>query len=429
VLGGGFSGLLSAWHLARGGWKVDLVEGSDRLGGLISTAKLEHGIAESAAHSFLASSDVRELCAQLNVPLLQVRKNSRARYIIRNGAPDRLPLRWFEMLELGLSLVGERADGEHSSSNSSLTLEKWSRYFLGDPALEYLVNPMVRGIYAARPSELSVSAAFPKIQVDEGSSLLGSLFAQKGQAKGKSSGKSGMVVPASGMQGMIDAFVTELRASPNVTLRTGMRVSSLEAVSAPNLITTLPAYALSRVLAVDGHEEEASACARVSYAPLMSVTAILKKDAFSRVPCGVGTLVPELEEGNGWKCLGVLYTSSSFVGRVKDEARHVSCTLMFGSTAHPEYLAWSDEEVEAEVISTLARLHGLRGGSEALEDLRIHRWGQAIPVYNSDLQNAWTTLSNGYFSRPGRLAFGNWTGQVSIRGMIESWARCLASGS
>ena len=425
ILGGGFSGLLSAWHLSHLGWKVDLVEGSDRLGGLISTARLDHGIAESAAHSFLASSEVRELCAQLNVPLLQVRKNSRARYIIRNGTPSRLPLRWFEVLDLAGALLGRRADAGHSGANPSLSLEQWARHFLGDSALEYLVNPMVRGIYAARPSELSVRAAFPKLVVGEGGGLMGSLLDRKSKNKGKRGEKSGMVVPAEGMQSLIEAIVRDLKASQNVTLRTGMKVTSLEAAQAPNLICTLPAYALSRVFAMDGHYSEGSACARVAYAPLMSVTAILKNSAFSRLPRGVGTLVPEVEESRGWKSLGVLYTSSSFSGRVKEESKHMSCTLMFGSTSHPEYLAWSDGEVEAEVIETLERMHGMRGGRDSIVDLKIHRWGQAIPVYDSCLQEAWATLGQGFFSQPGRMAFGNWTGQVSIRGMIESWAAIL----
>jgi oxygen-dependent protoporphyrinogen oxidase len=421
ILGGGFSGLLSAWHLAHLGWKVDLVEGNDRLGGLISTQADELGLTEAAAHSFLVTESVRDFCEQLKVPLVSIRKNSRSRYIVRNGKPRRFPLRWFELLDLVGSVLSKRADANHSDQADDLTVQQWADYYLGKPALEYLLNPMIRGIYAARPSELEVRTAFPKLNLSEGESVFALPRKRKSRTP-SSGGRAQMMAPAFGMQSIIDAMIRDLRANPSVTLRTQMKVSSLEDFQGPNLIVTLPAYSLSRIFAVDSQLEEASACARVNYAPLISVTAFVKTAAFDRLPRGVGTLVPEFEELNGWKALGVLYNSASFPNRVKDESKIASFTLMFGGTAHPEHFSWDEDELRSEVIKTLERIFDSDRVGQNLIAIKAQRWGQAIPVHDRELRVARETLARTFCAKPGRVVFGNWTGEVSLRGMMETWS-------
>jgi hypothetical protein len=55
--------------------------------------------------------------------------------------------------------------------------------------------------------------------------------------------------------------------------------------------------------------------------------------------------------------------------------------------------------------------------------LVICRQFQAIPYYNDDLLDLWKVAEEGWCLKPGHLLFGNYTGQVSLRGMIESVSR------
>ena len=55
---------------------------------------------------------------------------------------------------------------------------------------------------------------------------------------------------------------------------------------------------------------------------------------------------------------------------------------------------------------------GYRG---AVRERVIHRWDRAIPVYGPRLEAAWAAARAGWCAIPGRLIFGNHSGQVSLR--------------
>jgi oxygen-dependent protoporphyrinogen oxidase len=154
----------------------------------------------------------------------------------------------------------------------------------------------------------------------------------------------------------------------------------------------------------------------VRYTPIVSVTAFVSRDAFTRPLSGVGVLVPECE---GRKCLGILFNSSSFEGRVVDESLSASFTILLGGSSQPERVSATDEEIAQIVSEELSSLLGIRG--EPLE-LVINRWPRAIPQYSTVLPEVWQTARETWCARPGRMIFGNYTGQVSLRGMIESAA-------
>jgi protoporphyrinogen oxidase len=142
------------------------------------------------------------------------------------------------------------------------------------------------------------------------------------------------------------------------------------------------------------------------------------------VPQGVGVLMPQGEDVN---TLGILFNSSSFVGRVSSEPNSpwVSFTAFLGGAQRPEELKFSDEVIVEMIQRDLSRLFGFRG---EISGFRIHRWEKAIPQYNQYLSELWDAARLGWCSGPGKILFGNYAGQVSVRGMImESMAFSKAS--
>jgi protoporphyrinogen oxidase len=159
------------------------------------------------------------------------------------------------------------------------------------------------------------------------------------------------------------------------------------------------------------------ALSQVSYTPLVTATAFVENRAFSRVPSGVGVLIPEVEAE--CESLGILFNSSAFPDRVKDSKSVSSYTLMMGGSGSPEVLEHPDSEIIERVARELRRVLGMTMSAE-VKEVKITRWYQAIPKYSPLLRKVWEAAQRGWCSRSGLVVFSIYTGQVSLRGMIES---------
>lgn len=405
VIGGGFAGMLAAYRLDQAGYRVTLYEASDRLGGVIATKKTPYGIAESAAHSLLASPAVVRLFTEIGVPLVPVRNH--ARFIWRWGKARRFPLSIGEAICAFVRAYFVLADAR---PDRPPTLADWGRRHLGEAAVRYLLTPFVRGIYGASPARLDLAAAFPALVVPPGNSLLSWLLRKRFRQKGPRKPRAKMVAPRDGMESVVRALEAKLVARLGDRLRRNHPITQLDP-QLPNVVLAVPAPVAARLLTT-ASPEAAQKLASATYTALVSVTAFVRRAEMKRPLEGVGVLFPE---DAGMESLGVLFNSSAFEKRVLDEDTMQSFTLIFAATgrAAPEA---GDESLQQAVLHDLERLAGVR----ELAHLAIHRWREAIPLYDERLPQAWVALKSGWCQAPGRVVFGNHAGQVSLRGMIES---------
>ncbi|MDR3605851.1 MAG: protoporphyrinogen oxidase [Oligoflexia bacterium] len=415
VIGAGIAGLLAAYELDRKGFEVSLLEAANRSGGLIQTSQHEPGISEHAAHSFLATAPVRELCREIGVELLEVNPGSRARMVLRAGRMRRFPLKAGEAIGAFF-----RAYFKLAPRNPELTVKEWGLHFLGPAATRYLITPFVAGIYGVRPEDLSVKAAFPALMVPHGQSLV-SFFAVRrlwlrlsGRLPAKSRGP--MVAPRLGMGSIADSLDRHLNARLGSRFRKSEKVTELAGLGG-NIVLAVPAFEAARLL----REEDPSlseALSGIVYSSLVSVTAFVRAEDLERLPKGVGVLFPSEENRSA---LGILFNSSAFAGRVREPREMVSLTLIFsGDWRHQD-----DTALDQAVRRELEALFGFKRGASI--DTVIHRYERAIPRYDAKLEKAWQNARAGWCARKGHVLFGNYSGQVSLRGMIED-ARSLAAG-
>jgi len=224
-----------------------------------------------------------------------------------------------------------------------------------------------------------------------------------------------MVAPALGMGDLTTRLERRLEAQLGARFRRGVRVTDLPDV--PNLVIATPADSAAQLLAPVAPALSQQLRA-IKYTPLVTVTAFVARESFTRSISGVGVLAAASEAR---QCLGILFNSSAFTGRVQDETRHASFTLLFGGSAQPHWIDATDEEIALAVRAELADILGIKG--EPLE-LVITRQPRGVPQYGAELPQVWQTARATWCAQPGRVLFGNYTGQVSLRGMIE---RALAS--
>ena len=399
IVGAGIAGMLAAYALDARGYRVTLIEAQNRAGGLIQTRQTDFGIAESAAHSLIATPAVRELCRDLDVELIAPRKEAKAKYVVRNGKLTRFPLTLRETLD-----SVRHAAFARSHSNDTETLDRWAHRHLGDAARDYLLTPFVRGIYGVQPADLCVSTAFPFLHLPQGQTLLGAFARHRKQPRKQ------RVAPRLGMGDLVSKLEKRLDQRLGSRFRKGEVLRELP--DAPNVIVATPAYAASRLLETSA-PDLSNALRRVRYTPIVSVTTFVEHKDFERPIHGVGVLMPACENT---RSMGILFNSSSFECRVTDDRRLASFTVMMGGTASPAWLNASDDEVKQAIKLEFSELLGIR---EPLATV-IHRWPNALPQYGADLPNVWQSARQGWCAEPGRLLFGNYTGQISLRGMIES---------
>ena len=150
VVGGGFSGLATAYYLSSAGVPVEIVEKTDRLGGLIATLQTPHGPVETAAIGMRNSARVDAVCRDLGLPMLcSTRSSSRARYIYRQR-PRRWPLNPGESLALVARFATATVRGSRLPRPLE-TVEQWGARVLGRRATRWLLGPTLQGMIRRRP--------------------------------------------------------------------------------------------------------------------------------------------------------------------------------------------------------------------------------------------------------------------------------------
>jgi oxygen-dependent protoporphyrinogen oxidase len=385
IIGAGISGLLIGYALKKKGYQVTIHEKSNRCGGLIQTKNTPFGIVETAAHSILVNDAVKGFLNELGVELLPLNPKSKARYIYRNGKMRRMPLSLLEILSTLFHLIKKP---KLLKPFSELTLEEWGNAYLGKAATQFLLSPFTTGVFACMPSELNAAISFPKLLPDSPKrSLIQHLLSQR---KKSTSSRGQMMAFKYGTEDLIQKLEAKLKN--NIIFNSF--ITDFESIEG-NVILSTPSL-------------------EIEYSPLITSTVFYSSDAFDlKPPQGVGFLVPR---GENLRTLGCLFNSSAFSNRTTSE-QFTSLTVMFGGTSDPSALNLSDSELSEIIHKELQMTLNTKKPPVHIE---ITRWQRAIPIYSHQLSRHIKSLHQLHSNGCGRLVFTNFSGQVSIRGLIET---------
>jgi oxygen-dependent protoporphyrinogen oxidase len=178
IVGGGISGLSTAWYLAKAGIRATLIERENRLGGVIRTDVIEGCIAEGGPDSFISAKPAaKELAEELGFggDLIGSNDYQRATFIWRKGRLVKLPdgmtmmvpgkigpmlstslLSWPGKIRAGLDLFRRPTGQERDVSVSDFVLHHYGR-----EVLDYIAEPMLAGVYGGDPNQMSALSVVP----------------------------------------------------------------------------------------------------------------------------------------------------------------------------------------------------------------------------------------------------------------------------
>lgn len=390
IIGAGYAGLISAYRLLNNGYSVTIHEASHKTGGLISSIHTPYGLVETAAHSIRGSSEILQLFSELNIPFVQAL--SKKKYIFCDGKIQENPLTLWDMFTAGCYGSFKKSKGQ------DLTLAEWTAQHVGPEAVGKAMAALAHGIYAAEPEELDQKLAFPRMTIPKDKTLVEKIFSSR-----TSKEKSFVMAPQKGMQDLIDRLTAFIQGHKNGQIIFGSEIKTLPDTS--NIILATPAEITGRLI----HHLHLE---NLRYAPMVTVTVFVNKNNIFNLP-GIGVLNAR---GEDKKILGILFNSATFFNRAKKD-QCLSFTIMLGGTSHPEILDLSDKEIQKIISSELTRILKLTG---PLQYIHITRWPKAIPLYSSELRQILDDLETGWCADPGHIITGNYTGDVSIRGMCQS---------
>jgi oxygen-dependent protoporphyrinogen oxidase len=426
VIGGGISGLTTAFHLVRGGRRVAVLEAAERVGGAIETWTDGTWRFEMGPNTVLENHEsVGRLirASGLEGEKLVASPSGKRRYLYKGGTLVPLPggpggfLRT-PLFPLGAKLrllrepwIGRPPEGMEES------IAQFVRRRLGQPFLDYAVGPFVSGVYAGDPERLSVRWAVPKIHAlerEHGSLIRGALARRKGPAPG-----GAMISFREGLEELPRRLAREIG-----DVRTGVAVQSVAradggfrvatsvgTVAAEQVVLAVPADVAARLLA-EATAGESRLLGEIPYAAVALISLGWRRADVGHPLAGFGFLAPRKE---GLRVLGCLFPSELFPGRAP--AGHVALTAFAGGRTDPEIVGWDDERLLASVLAELRVPLRLR--SEPALQL-VRRWPRAIPQYEVGHGRFVERAREIERTLPGLRIGGNFLAGVSVPDCIKN---------
>jgi len=434
VIGGGISGLSTAWLLNKrageAGISLDLclLEQEQQPGGKIKSVREDGFLCEWGPNGFLDSKpQTLELCATLGITdrLHRSNDNARKRYIFTGGELHRLPENGPSFLKSRLlSWPGKlRLLGEPFAANppgSDESLAAFGRRRLGAEALQKLIAPMASGIFAGDPETMSLVSCFPRIaelEREYGGLFVAMLALAKKKKQERKDGK--ISSSAAGPGGTLTSFkegiqflTDTLAAQLGEQVRTGVAVALVtrsgdgwevrttggETLQADLVISAAPAFAAAGML--EGVDTAlVDTLRQILYSTLNVVCCGFKTEGLGHPLDGFGYLVPK-EEGR--TVLGTLWDSSMFEERAPDGMALLRS--MAGGACRPELMELPESELLQRVRDDLQAAMGI---SQPPCFSRIIRHQQAIPQYTIGHGKRLEAIEGRLSGLPGLLLTGN----------------------
>jgi len=440
IIGAGISGLALAWQLKRNGADCTVLETSVRTGGAMQSYREGEYLAEEGPNSILINSaQIDSFLASipgLQQRIIEAKPEAKKRFIVRDGRPQVVPTNPLSAITSQLwSFPGKiRVLKEPFVRPAPADIEEsvadFVRRRLGDELYRYAINPLVGGIYAGDPEQLSLRYGFPKLYALEqqhGGLIRGAVA--KLRAMRKAPGPKVRKRIISFREGMGE-LPEKLATALGDAISTGVSIKSIQfddgdwslSWTAGNnvvrearfdeLIVAVPAHRPTELPFPEPLRKEMEPLSKIEYPPVSVLSLGFKRADIAHPLDGFGALVPEAE---GRSILGVLFPSSLFPGRAPDD--EVLLTVFVGGSRQPELATADTEKLKPMVLAELEQLLGLHGSPTFTHHTH---WIRAIPQYKLGYGTYLKTMDAIEHNHPGLRLVGNYRTGISVSYCLEA---------
>jgi oxygen-dependent protoporphyrinogen oxidase len=444
VVGAGITGLAAAfeWRRTHPDDEIVVLEAGARVGGKLARVDLAGRWYDTGPEAVLARvPEAVELIAALGLAEQLVPAQTTQASVVLPEGRFPLPARTLQgvpttadgldgvLTPAGIARVRAEAELPPLRLAGDVSVGGLLRERLGDEVVDRLVEPLLGGVYAGRPDDLSLAATMPALaaQLPSAPSVLAAAIAARdagARSRGDVDGPV-FVTVRDGIGSLPEALV----AASGADVRLGTRVTGLRRAAggfaldvegggtlpADAVVLATPAAPTARLLA----DVAPGAVEPLQGIPYASMAVVAMAFPEQPVSAGSGLLVPPV---TGRLVKGVTVSSSKWPHLSGGVLRVRSSVGRFGDDAA---LQRDDADLTAAVVADVAELLGLARP----EPVQTHlvRWVDGLPQYLVGHPQRVAAIRSAVGAVPGLAVAGAAYGGVGVPACIRDARRAVAA--
>ena len=422
ILGSGISGLTLGFYLQKKNKDFLIFDSSKSIGGNISTKNEKGFICENGPNTVLINNEsVKYLISDLKIKndVIYPNKNNNKRFLIKKGKLIKIPMSLGQFIKSNiLSLSAKiRIFFEifiKKSDNNFSVYDFFKRRF-GKEFHDVLIEPFLTGVYAGNTRKMSIKYVLKKIwdlEQNYGSVTLGFIKKKSRNISPKSFNfKNGL----SNLTNTIHQKIKD-KIKFNSKITSISKIGNLYEITVNNdikyrcnkLISTIPAYALSKIIF---DKKLSQTLKKIYYCPIYVLHLGLEKQKIKNDISGFGVLT---KPSDNKSFLGIIFNSRIFP--------HVApldkdlMTVMVGGTRQKQLLKTDKDLLFDKIVRDVRKLISYDGQIIMKHDFL---WDKGIPQYGLDHDYITKEIKNFENKNKDLHILGNYVNGISVSDCIE----------
>jgi oxygen-dependent protoporphyrinogen oxidase len=423
VIGAGISGLTAAFYLQKSGVEVRVFEKSERVGGCLKSLRKDGYLFEQGALTAVVNHpEVKQLFADCGITdeVLYASEKSKHRFILRNGilhevSPNPLKFLFSGLLSFSAkrSIFSELFKKPYTPLPGA-TLGEVAEQHFGKEVVDYILNPVITGIYASDPYELELSSSFPVIEkaIKNKGSIIKGMAAQAKENKSQNLDRR-IFNFNNGQSQLIGALSEKLNIETQVDVKEISKTNSGWKVNVngtwqefDEVVLATPAFAAAELIK-PFLSSLAKQLLSVKYNAVTTVQVVAPKGKFSRLPEGFGFLIPQKERG---ELLGCIFNHVLFPSRF--DAKTAAFNLFIGG----ELPAGNTEKI-TKALNEFKTITGFQGDLQVISHFH---WANGIPLIGVGHSDILGAIDEAESTNEGLHFIGNYRNGISVGDCIKN---------
>jgi oxygen-dependent protoporphyrinogen oxidase len=438
IVGGGISGLATAYYLGRAGIRSTIIDRANRVGGLIKTDRIQGCELEAGPDSYISTKTAvadlaQELGGDLSKKIIGSNDAARRIFIVRDGKLTPMPkamslmvpVKWAPVMKSPLLSVGTKLQlireifTRPQTREGDFSVRDLVGMHFGSEMLEYITEPLLSGVYGGDSASLSARSVLPRFVGFE--EQYGSLI--KGVRRSASqTQQTGSLFQSfqGGMQTLVDALSKAIQPHTSVLYgevtkvekqESGWRVRlGSESISSPQVVLACPAWAAAKLLEQTA-PPVATELGEIPYSSAVLAMLVFDEEALNHSLNGFGFLVPRKEQK---LMAAATWVNTKFPSRMASGLAGLRAFIV-GEKA--ETLAhWPREQILQEVREDFKRLMGI-DATPVLN--KLYSWPKSMPQYVVGHTARIGRLTSAMKAYAGLILTGNYFDGVGIPDCIR----------